>query len=82
MKLPSGEEVHGDYIEGYTDGYDLECPYPNANRSERYRHSFWVGRREKIGNYIPYDDIVSNLERVEKIENSREFNPTPKEIGQ
>lgn len=63
-------ETHADHIEGYRDGHDLEAPLPTTNRSARYRHSFWVGRREKTGRYIPFDEIVESLKRAEKTEES------------
>lgn len=36
-----------DMIEGFKDGYDLDAPEPNANRSYSYRHGFMVGRIDK-----------------------------------
>lgn len=41
-----------EFMQGYLDGRDPSCPEPNGNRSERYRHSFAVGRAEIAGNPI------------------------------
>lgn len=41
-------EANADMVEGYMDGYDLDTPEPSANRSESYRHSFYIGRAEKL----------------------------------
>ena len=48
MKVPE-PKANPDMIEGYMDGYDLNAPEPSANRSESYRHSFYIGRAEKLG---------------------------------
>jgi len=64
--------VHPDYVEGYMDGYKLGCPLPTTNRSERYRHSFWVGRREKTGKHMRYEDIIKSLNRAEELEGARD----------
>lgn len=62
---------HPDYAEGYMDGLNRDCPEPNANRSERYKHSFAVGRAEINGHPIPYKTSMQNVEKVERIENDR-----------
>lgn len=31
------------------DGYDLSAPEPSGNRSHSYRHSYYIGRAEKLG---------------------------------
>ena len=41
-----------EFVEGYSDGRNPECPEPSANRSHSYRHSFAVGRAELKGNPI------------------------------
>jgi len=64
-------ETHQDFIDGYMDGYDLSAPFPSENRSARYIHSFWVGRREKSGRPIPYADIIKSLEKAEQEESNR-----------
>jgi len=56
---------HPDYVEGYKDGYDLDAPEPNNNRSEEYKHSYRIGRGEKTGNYIPLDEIILSLKKIE-----------------
>ena len=40
------EIIHQDYMDGYTDGRNPDTPEPSGNRSERYKHSFAVGRAE------------------------------------
>lgn len=64
-------ETHQDYIDGYTDGRDPSSPEPNANRSERYKHSFNVGRAEIEGRPISFKSSMRNVERVEREENER-----------
>ena len=46
-------EANADMIEGYMDGYDLDVPEPSSNRSHSYRHSFWIGRAEKMRLPLP-----------------------------
>lgn len=41
--------IDKEFIEGYMDGYDLDCPEPNNNRHSAYVHSFKIGRAEKLG---------------------------------
>lgn len=48
----SGSE-HQDFIDGYMDGRNLDCPEPNENRSEKYKHSFMIGRSEISRKIIP-----------------------------
>lgn len=36
-------------IDGFRDGYDLNCPEPSANRSRSYRHGFANGRDDHRG---------------------------------
>ena len=47
------ENLDDEFWEGYRDGRDLDAPWPSANRSACYRHSFEVGRAEKLGKPIP-----------------------------
>lgn len=47
--MASRRAANADMLEGYWDGYDLECPEPNANRSHSYRHGFMNGRADKTG---------------------------------
>lgn len=42
-RRPANDEM----IQGYTDGLDLDCPEPSANRSHSYRHGFWSGRADR-----------------------------------
>ena len=35
-----------EFVEGYMDGHNPNAPDPGPNRSEAYRHSFDIGRRE------------------------------------
>lgn len=37
-----------DFAEGYSDGRNLSIPEPGPNRSDAYRHSFEIGRRERM----------------------------------
>lgn len=60
--------THDDYCQGYMDGRDRDCPTPSSNRSERYKHSFAVGRAEIDGDYIPYAVSMKNVEKVEALE--------------
>jgi hypothetical protein len=60
-----------DYSQGYMDGRDKDCPEPNENRSERYKHSFRVGRAEIDGRPIPYAVSMAHVEKVEQEEVSR-----------
>lgn len=46
-------EANAEMIEGYKDGYDLTAPEPSVNRSHSYRHSFWIGRSEKMKLPLP-----------------------------
>jgi hypothetical protein len=46
-------EANAEMIEGYKDGYDLNAPEPSANRSHSYRHSFQIGRAEKMKLPLP-----------------------------
>ena len=36
-------------VEGFLDGYDLDCPGPGPNRSAAYRHGFLNGRDDRSG---------------------------------
>lgn len=60
-----------DYCQGYMDGRDKDCPEPNENRSERYKHSFKVGRAEINNMPIPYAVSMRHVEEVEKLESER-----------
>ena len=47
--------ANADMIEGYMDGYNLDAPEPSGNRSEGYRHSFYIGRAEKLEAHAEWD---------------------------
>ena len=51
-----------DYIEGYMDGRDPNSPEPSDNRSECYKHSFDIGRREGTGKHLKYDAAIKRAE--------------------
>ena len=57
-----------EHAEGYRDGRDLDAPWPSTNRSAEYRHSFEVGRAEKLGSPIP---AAGSRQRVEALEAAR-----------
>ncbi len=38
------KEAEREMIDGFSDGYDRDCPAPSANRSHSYRHGFANGR--------------------------------------
>jgi hypothetical protein len=42
-------QANADMIEGYCDGFNLDCPEPSGNRSRSYRHGFANGRADKSG---------------------------------
>lgn len=66
------DDVHPEFVEGYMDGRDINCPEPNANRSERYKHSFAIGRNEIIGKKNPsYRISMSNAEIADLKEKQR-----------
>lgn len=46
---PTRTPANSEMVDGYMDGYDLDAPEPSDNRSESYRHSFYIGRAEKLG---------------------------------
>lgn len=57
MTKPANDEM----VLGYMDGYDLDNPEPNENRSHSYRHGFMVGRAEKQGKYPGRADILFKM---------------------
>lgn len=40
-------EAEAEMVQGFVDGYDLDCPEPSTNRSYSYRHGFRNGRADK-----------------------------------
>lgn len=46
-------DLDKEFMDGYFDGRDLDCPWPSDNRHPAYIHSFKVGRAEKQGKPIP-----------------------------
>ena len=57
--------IDREFVDGYTDASDIDCPYPSANRHPAYRHSFDVRRAEMNGHPIP---AQVSRERAAKIE--------------
>lgn len=60
-----------DFVEGYKDGRDPDCPEPNDNRSEKYKHSFKVGRAELNGAPIPAPTSRKNAEIAQEKDEAR-----------
>lgn len=56
-----------EFMAGYIDGHDLTTPEPSQNRSEAYRHSWTLGRAEKLGQPLP-KAAVSRAKAAEIIE--------------
>lgn len=42
-------EANSEMVAGYLDGFVLDNPEPNANRSHSYSHGFANGRADKMG---------------------------------
>ena len=42
-------EANEEMIDGYRDGFDMDCPEPSGNRSASYRHGFLNGRDDRRG---------------------------------
>ncbi len=38
------KEAEQEMVDGFSDGYDRDCPEPSHNRSHSYRHGFANGR--------------------------------------
>lgn len=59
MVASANEEM----VQGFRDGYDLNAPEPNDNRSHSYRHGFKAGRSDRLPDKqrpfrgIPFDEI-------------------------
>lgn len=43
----SDRPLNQEMLDGFRDGYDINCPEPSANRSASYRHGFAAGRADK-----------------------------------
>lgn len=43
------ELANDECVQGYRDGFDLDCPEPSANRTHAYRHGFECGRADRNG---------------------------------
>jgi hypothetical protein len=41
-------EAEAEMVQGFMDGYDVDCPVPSLNRSYSYRHGFLNGRDDKV----------------------------------
>lgn len=64
--------THPDFVEGYIDGRDLTAPEPNENRTERYKHSFRIGRAEARGLPVPsYEQSMKSAAKADEVENTR-----------
>lgn len=69
---PLQDLTHPEFVEGYCDGRDKDCPEPNENRSERYKHSFAIGRAEIEGrNAGSYQQLTARADLADHKENTR-----------
>lgn len=59
-----------EFVAGYTDGRDLDCLPPGENRSESYKHSFDIARREAL-NIDPTPAFLSRS-RAREIERNEQ----------
>ncbi len=52
--------ANADMVQGFIDGYDLNCPEPSENRSQSYRYGFANGRADKTGvsRGLSFDQLV------------------------
>lgn len=64
-------DVHDDFVEGYKDGRNPDNPTPSDNRSERYKHSFDVGRREIEGKNLSYGAYMDRAKKAEESDKNR-----------
>lgn len=65
------EAAHPDFLEGYQDGRNPDCPDPSENRSERYKHSFRVGRDE-LANTVKRASVLRAMaDAASKIDDNR-----------
>jgi hypothetical protein len=64
------DDLDREFVAGYFDGRDLDCPEPSDNRHPAYVHSFNVGRAEKLGNPIPAWLSRLRAQRIEQRSNS------------
>ena len=49
LNVMDGTPANDEMLEGYRDGFNLDCPEPSSNRSRSYRHGFANGRADKAG---------------------------------
>lgn len=42
-------KANSEMVQGFMDGYDMDCPEPSENRSRSYRHGFANGRDDRRG---------------------------------
>lgn len=40
--------ANDEMVQGFLDGYDLDCPEPSDNRSHSYRHGFKAARNDRL----------------------------------
>jgi hypothetical protein len=72
----NGREVrpaNDEMIEGYRDGFDLTAPEPSANRSNSYRHGFFVARIDKgvINGAFHFGELDAMADRAMMLDESR-----------
>jgi hypothetical protein len=72
-------DISDEFLAGYLDGRDLDAPWPSANRSACYRHSFEVGRAEKLGKPIPA--AISRVRAAIAEANDASLTTTPSHTG-
>jgi len=56
--------MRDDFMAGYMDGLDPDAPAPSENRTEEYRHSFDVGRREITGRVLSAQAYRDRADRI------------------
>lgn len=45
---PMETAANDEMVQGFRDGYDLDCPEPSDNRSHSYKHGFKAGRNDRL----------------------------------
>lgn len=60
--------VEQEFSDGYRDGYNLDHPAPGANRTDAYKHSFEIARRE--ANHEPPIPAHISRRKAAEIENN------------
>lgn len=68
-KLLSRPPANAEMIQGFIDGYDVNCPEPSANRSHSYRHGFANGRADITHKSRgSFDWVLAEAERCMKLD--------------